>query len=136
MQKQLEMVGKFHKANLVQESEIPTLVTYKISDLRYDLALEELNEYKEAIEKADLEGILDALTDQLYILLGTIRVHGMQHIIEKAFEEVQNSNMSKLDSEGNPIINTPDSVYYNPIKPLGKILKSHLFVEPNLNQFL
>lgn len=136
MQKQLESVGKFHKANRVEESETPTLVTYNISNLRYDLALEELEEYKEAVEKADLIGILDALTDQLYILCGTIRVHGMQHIIEKAFDEVQRSNMSKLDSEGNPIINTPDSVYYNPSKPLGKILKSHLFVEPNLNQFL
>lgn len=136
MQKQLESVGKFHKANRVEESEKPTLVTSREADLRYKLGLEELNEYLEAVEKDDLVGILDALTDQLYILCGTIRVHGMQYIIEKAFDEVQKSNMSKLDSEGNPIINTPDSVYFNPSKPLGKILKSHLFVEPNLNQFL
>lgn len=136
MQKQLESVGKFHKANRVVESEKPTFISTGQADLRYKLGLEELNEYMEAVEKDDLVGILDALTDQLYILCGTIRVHGMQHIIEKAFDEVQNSNMSKLDENGNPIINKLDSPYYNPEKPLGKILKSHLFVEPNLNQFL
>jgi predicted HAD superfamily Cof-like phosphohydrolase len=136
MQKQLESVGTFHKANLVQESETPTLISEKQADLRYKLGLEELNEYKEAVEKNDLVGILDAITDQLYILAGTIRVHGMQHIIEKAFDEVQRSNLSKLDENGNPIINQLDSPYYNSDKPLGKILKSKMFIEPNLNQFL
>jgi predicted HAD superfamily Cof-like phosphohydrolase len=135
MQKQLNQLAQFQRAFNSTYNNSPTLLDEGDYNLRYLLLKEENEEYLEACQNNDKVEILDALTDQLYIVLGSIVSHGMQHIIEKAFEEVQNSNMSKLDEEGLPIINGENGVL-DETRPLGKILKSKRFFEPNLKQFL
>ena len=135
MQKQLEQVKAFQLAFGQIVTKRPQLVDLEKAHLRYDLGKEELDEYLEAVEQNDLVGIVDSLTDQLYILCGTILEHGMQHIIEDCFTEVQNSNLSKLDDNGKPIINGENGVF-DESRPLGKVLKSKNFREPNLKQFL
>ena len=81
-----------------------------------------------AVEECDensLVGIADALGDQLYILCGTILKHGMQHIIEEVFDEIQASNMSKLGDDGKPILRED-----------GKILKGPGYFKPDLSKFI
>ena len=104
MQKQLNAVKEFHKTFKIDFSETITadLGTNK-HKLRYDLMKEENEEYLDAVEKKDIVEIADALGDMLYILCGTIIEHGLQYKIEAIFNEIQRSNMSKLDHEGNPI---------------------------------
>ena len=135
MQEQLEAVTLFQKAFGQNVSEVPTLISKEKAELRYSLGLEELNEYQDAVEANDLIEIADSLTDQLYILCGTILEHGMQNIIEDCFREVQRSNMSKLDDNGKPIINGENGIY-DFTRAMGKVLKSSNFSEPNLKQFL
>jgi predicted HAD superfamily Cof-like phosphohydrolase len=135
MQKQLAQVAKFQRAFGQNVAEKPQLISRKKAFLRYDLGKEELDEYVESVENEDLVGIADSLTDQLYILCGTILEHGMQNIIEDCFTEIQNSNMSKLDENGKPIINGENGVL-DLTRPLGKILKSKNYFEPNLKKFL
>jgi predicted HAD superfamily Cof-like phosphohydrolase len=86
---------------------------------------EENNEYLEACEANDLVGIADALGDQLYILCGTILKHGLQHKIEEVFDEIQKSNMSKLDRDGKPIFRED-----------GKILKGPDYFRPDIGKIL
>ena len=135
MQQQLEQVKAFQLAFGQNVAERPQLVDLEKAHLRYDLGKEELDEYLEAVEQNDLVGVADSLTDQLYILCGTILEHGLQHIIEDCFTEVQNSNLSKLDDDGKPIINGENGVF-DESRPKGKVLKSKNFIEPNLKQFL
>ena len=135
MQKQLNQLSKFQRAFNSTYNETPSLLEEEDYILRYKLLKEENEEYLEACVNDDKVEILDALTDQLYIVLGSIVSHGMQHVIEKAFDEVQDSNMSKLDDEGLPIINGENGVW-DESRPKGKILKSKNFFEPNLKQFL
>ena len=75
----------------------------KITSLRYDLIMEELSEFREAINKRDIKEVADALTDILYVTYGAGHAFGIN--LDKCFEEVQNSNMSKLGSDGKPIYN-------------------------------
>lgn len=135
MQKQLEQVKTFQLAFGQKVAETPQLIDLEKAHLRYDLGKEELDEYLEAVEQNDLVGVVDSLSDQLYILCGTILEHGLQHIIEDCFSEVQRSNMSKLNDDGKPIINGENGVF-DESRPKGKILKSKNFSEPNLKQFL
>lgn len=135
MKEQIEMVEAFHKANGVSQNVFPDNVDKETSDLRFKLLKEELEEYQEACANDDLVEIADALADQLYIVLGTILVHGLKDIIIPIFEEVQRSNMSKLDENGQPLINGINCPL-DSSRPLGKILKSKLFSPPNINQFL
>ena len=135
MQKQLNQLSQFQRAFNSTYNTSPTLLSEEDYILRYKLLKEENEEYLEACVNDDKVEILDALTDQLYIVLGSIVSHGMQHIIEKAFSEVNNSNMSKLDNNGKPLINGENGVW-DESKPKGKILKSQNFFEPNLKQFL
>ena len=135
MQKQLAQVATFQRAFGQNVETQPTLISKETAKLRYDLMKEENEEYLEAVENNDLVEVLDALTDQLYILCGTILEHGMQNIIEKCFEEVNSSNMSKLDEVGLPIINGENGVF-DPTRPLGKVLKSYNYSPPNIKQFL
>ena len=86
---------------------------------------EENNEYLEAANANDLVEVADALGDMLYILCGTILTHGMQHIIEEVFDEIQQSNMSKLGEDGKPIYRED-----------GKVMKGPQYRKPNLKQFL
>ena len=135
MKNQLAQVSEFQNAFGQQVCSTPTLVSQSLSSLRFLLMEEENNEYIQACIDGDLVEVADALADQLYILCGTILSHGMQDIIEKCFNEVQRSNMSKLDDDGYPIINGEKGVF-DDTRPLGKILKSSNFSEPNLKQFL
>ena len=95
----------------------------KIIKLRYDLIAEELEEFKVAIKEKNIKEVADALTDILYVTYGAGHAFGIN--LDKCFEEVQNSNMSKLDSNGKPIYN--DS---------GKVMKGPNYFEPNLSKFL
>jgi predicted HAD superfamily Cof-like phosphohydrolase len=126
MQKQLDAVAAFHRAFGVGIAEVPIAETpLEIKNLRHKLMAEENNEYLEAANANDLVEVADALGDMLYILCGTILTHGMQHIIEEVFDEIQQSNMSKLGVDGKPIYRED-----------GKVMKGPQYRKPNLKQFL
>ena len=95
----------------------------KITKLRLDLIREELSELEEAIEKKDIKEVADALTDILYVTYGAGHAFGIN--LDSCFEEVQNSNMSKLGSDGKPIYNEH-----------GKVMKGPSYFKPNLNKFV
>ncbi len=135
MQKQLVQVAAFQSAFGQKINNEPTLIESKTYKLRFELMKEENEEYLEACQNNDIVEIADALGDQLYILCGTILSHGLQYKIEEIFAEIQRSNMSKLDDDGNPIINGQNGIFDESIA-MGKILKSSNFSEPNLKQFL
>jgi predicted HAD superfamily Cof-like phosphohydrolase len=125
MKKQLDAVAEFHKAFKQVDGKWPRVLDKKEYELRWDLMDEENKEYLEACEEGSLVEIADALGDQLYILCGTILKHGMQHIIEDVFDEIQSSNMSKLGDDGEPILRAD-----------GKILKGERYFKPNIKQFI
>ena len=95
----------------------------KINQLRYNLIKEELDELKQAIDNKDLLEVADALTDILYVTYGAGHAFGIN--LDKCFEEVQNSNMSKLDDNGKPIYNDD-----------GKVMKGPKYFKPDLSKFL
>ena len=101
----------------------PSFSTDKINNLRYDLIKEELEELKIAMENKDLLEVADALTDILYVTYGAGHAFGIN--LDKCFNEVQNSNMSKLDENGKPIYNEA-----------GKVMKGPKYFKPNLNKFI
>ena len=101
----------------------PSFSTNKINSLRYELIKEELDELKTAMENKDLLEVADALTDILYVTYGAGHAFGID--LDKCFEEVQNSNMSKLDENGKPIYNE-----------LGKVMKGPKYFKPNLSKFV
>lgn len=126
MKKQLSAVEKFHDSFGINNNYAPTAeLSRNTIMLRYKLMREENEEYLEAAEQNDLIEIADALGDMLYILCGTILSHGLQHKIEEVFEEIQRSNMSKLDKDGNPIYRED-----------GKVLKSDQYFKPDLAKIL
>jgi predicted HAD superfamily Cof-like phosphohydrolase len=125
MKKQLESVEHFHITFKQENGTEPRLLQENEYVLRHKLMAEENDEYFDACDKGDLVEIADALGDQLYILCGTILKHGMQHIIEKVFDEIHSSNMSKVGENGEAIIRED-----------GKILKGKNYFKPNLQQFL
>lgn len=122
----IEHVEKFHDSfGIGNNYEPTTALTDEEILLRYKLMREENEEYLEAAQKADLVEIADALGDQLYILCGTILRHGLQDKIAEVFEEIQRSNMSKLDKDGKPIYRED-----------GKVLKSELYFRPDIQKVL
>lgn len=126
MQNQLDAVLAFHNAFSVEVSHHPTVNTsFDLAQLRFRLMGEENEEYLNAVKNHDLVEVADALGDMLYILCGTILTHGMQHIIEDVFDEIQKSNMSKLGADGKPIYRED-----------GKVMKGPDYKKPNLKQFL
>ena len=119
-------VAQFHDAFGIQNNSTPTAaLTAADIQLRFDLMKEENEEYLEAAQNGDLIEIADALGDQLYILCGTILRHGLQDKIIAVFEEIQRSNMSKLDVNGKPIYRED-----------GKVLKSELYFKPDIAKIL
>ena len=122
----IQHVEKFHEVFKIGNRYTPTaIVSEEEFMLRYNLIKEENEEYLEAARNGDIVEIADALGDQLYILFGTILRHGLQHKIEEVFDEIQRSNMSKLDENGEPIFRED-----------GKILKSNLYFKPNIKSIL
>ena len=116
-------VGVFMKT-FGQEVKIkPSFSTDKINKLRLDLIKEELNELVAAMENKDLLEVADALTDILYVTYGAGHAFGID--LDKCFNEVQNSNMSKLDKNGKPIYNES-----------GKVMKGPNYFKPNLSKFI
>mgnify|MGYP002058622796 FL=1 len=101
----------------------PSFSTDKINKLRLDLIEEELTELKEAMNNNDLLEVADALTDILYVTYGAGHAFGIN--LDKCFEEVQNSNMSKLDENGKPIYNEH-----------GKVMKGPNYFKPDLSKFV
>tara|TARA_B100000401_G_C52727778_1_gene681946 strand:- start:717 stop:1088 length:372 start_codon:yes stop_codon:yes gene_type:complete len=95
----------------------------KIIKLRYDLIKEELDEFDKAIKEKNLKDIADSLTDILYVTYGAGHAFGID--LDKCFEEVQRSNMSKLGSDGKPIYNNN-----------GKVMKGPNYFEPDLSKFI
>jgi predicted HAD superfamily Cof-like phosphohydrolase len=126
LQDVINHVRDFHNAFNIENAEQPTgMLSEKDYMLRHRLMHEENEEYLDACKSDDLVEIADALGDQLYILCGTILKHGLQHKIEEVFEEIQRSNMSKLDGEGKPIYRED-----------GKVMKSDLYFKPNIGSIL
>lgn len=126
-------VETFHNAFGISNTYEPQLVGKDDAILRYKLMREENEEYLEACENDDLVEVADALGDQLYILCGTLLKHGMQGKIEEVFREIQRSNMSKLDKDGNAIINDGK---IDPTRPVGKVLKSAEYSAPDIQKIL
>ena len=122
----IEKVENFHDAFGIENAYEPKA---RISDsdlaLRHRLMAEENEEYLEAAQNGDIIEIADALGDQLYILCGTILKHGLQDKIVDVFNEIQRSNMSKLDKEGKPIYRAD-----------GKVMKSELYFKPDIKSIL
>ena len=118
-------VHHFHETFQIGNADSPTLIDERDYTLRYNLIKEENEEYLDACKNGDIVEIADAIGDQLYILFGTVLKHGLQHKIEEVFDEIQRSNMSKLDEQGQPIFRED-----------GKILKSNLYFRPNIKDIL
>jgi predicted HAD superfamily Cof-like phosphohydrolase len=122
-------MSNFKKVKIFMETfgqEVKTKPSFsadKINRLRYDLIKEELEELKEAMENKDLLEVADALTDILYVTYGAGHAFGID--LDKCFEEVQSSNMSKLGEDGKPIYNES-----------GKVMKGPQYFKPDLNKFL
>ena len=125
MKKQIESVERFHETFGQKNGKWPQHITVEEYELRHKLMAEENDEYLDACDNNDIVGIADALGDQMYILCGTILKHGLQHIIEDLFDEIQSSNMSKLGEDGKPILRED-----------GKILKGPSYFKPDLSKFL
>ena len=116
-------VGIFMKTFGQEVKDKPSFSTDKINNLRIDLIKEELQEFTEAMKNKDLLEVADALTDILYVTYGAGHAFGIN--LDKCFEEVQNSNMSKLGSDGKPIYNDK-----------GKVMKGPNYFKPDLNKFI
>jgi predicted HAD superfamily Cof-like phosphohydrolase len=101
----------------------PSFSTEKINNLRYDLIREELDELKIALSNKDLLEVADALTDILYVTYGAGHAFGID--LDKCFDEVQSSNMSKLDENSKPIFNEA-----------GKVMKGPNYFKPDLSKYL
>ena len=118
-----EKVGTFMKTFGQDIKESPSFSSDKINTLRVSLIKEELDELIEAMNKKDLVEVADALTDILYVTYGAGHAFGIN--LDECFDEVQNSNMSKLDINGKPIYNES-----------GKVMKGPNYFKPNLKKFL
>ena len=118
-----DKVGTFKKTFGQEVKTKPSFSTVKINKLRLDLIKEELTELIEAMNNRDLLEVADALTDILYVTYGAGHAFGIN--LDKCFEEVQNSNMSKLGEDGKPIFNEK-----------GKVMKGPNYFKPNLNKFV
>ena len=116
-------VGTFMKTFGQEVKTKPSLSTDKINKLRLDLIKEELTELTEAMNNKDLLEVADALTDILYVTYGAGHAFGIN--LDKCFEEVQNSNMSKLNENGKPIYNEH-----------GKVMKGPNYFKPDLSKFV
>jgi len=116
-------VGTFMKTFGQEVKTKPAFSTDKINKLRLDLIKEELSELTEAMNNKDLLEVADALTDILYVTYGAGHAFGIN--LDKCFEEVQNSNMSKLDENGKPIYNEH-----------GKVMKGPNYFKPDLTKFV
>jgi predicted HAD superfamily Cof-like phosphohydrolase len=126
LKQQLDALVEFHQVFGAHIEETPAVdVPDEVIALRVNLIQEELNEYRHAAEAHDLIEVADALSDLLYVVLGTYVSHGLQDLAEALFAEVHRSNMSKLDANGQVIYRAD-----------GKVLKSDRWYPPDLGSIL
>ena len=126
MKNKIAAVHKFHTAFKLNIQDTPTVaISEDRKKLRFELMKEENEEYLEAVQNNDLVEVADALGDMLYILCGTIISHGLQDKIEAVFDEIQRSNMSKLDANGKPIYRED-----------GKVMKGPDYFKPDIASIL
>jgi len=118
-----EKVGLFMKTFGQEVKNKPGFSSEKINNLRISLINEELEELKQAMKNNDLKEVVDALTDILYVTYGAGHAFGVN--LDKCFDEVQKSNMSKLGKDGKPIYNEA-----------GKVMKGPSYFKPDLSKFL
>ena len=118
-----DKVGVFMKTFGQEVKEKPSFSSDKINQLRISLIKEELDELKEAMDSRDLLEVADALTDLLYVTYGAGHAFGID--LDKCFDEVQKSNMSKLGKDGKPIFNE-----------FGKVMKGPDYFKPDLSKFI
>ena len=118
-----EKVGVFMKTFGQEVKSKPSFSSEKINQLRISLIQEELDELKEAMDNKDLLEVADALTDLLYVTYGAGHAFGID--LNECFNEVQNSNMSKLGEDGKPIFNE-----------FGKVMKGPNYFKPDLSKFV
>lgn len=119
-------VREFHdRFGIPNAPSLQAVLPQKTVELRHRLMAEETEEYLEAAMSGDAVEIADALGDQLYILCGTILSHGMSHIIEDVFMEIQASNLSKLGADGKPIYRED-----------GKVMKGENYFKPRIADVL
>ena len=118
-----EKVGIFMTTFGQEVKTKPALSSKKINNLRINLINEELEEFKQAIKNNDLKEVIDALTDILYVTYGAGHAFGVN--LDKCFDEVQKSNMSKLGEDGKPIYNES-----------GKVMKGPNYFKPDLSKFI
>ena len=122
----IEQVKEFAETfNIEYSDDMNTNIDESTIDLRFRLMQEENLEYLEAAKNKDIVEVADALGEILYILCGTILTHGLQHKIVEVFNEIQRSNMSKLDINGKPVFRED-----------GKILKGPNYFKPNIKEIL
>ena len=122
----IEQVKEFAETfNIKYSDDMNVNIDESTIDLRFRLMQEENLEYLEAAKNKDIVEVADALGDILYILCGTILTHGLQHKIVEVFNEIQRSNMSKLDINGKPVFRED-----------GKILKGPNYFKPNIKEIL
>jgi predicted HAD superfamily Cof-like phosphohydrolase len=123
---QINKVKDFHRSfGLPVEEQPVSEISEREFMLRFNLMKEENEEYLEACREGDLNGIADALGDMMYILFGTIVRHGLQDKMERVFEEIHQSNMSKLGHDGKPIYRED-----------GKVLKGPNYFKPRIADLL
>ena len=126
MNDKINSVKEFHKVFNLDFLEVPKAnIGHEKNKLRFNLMKEENEEYLNAANNNDLIEVADALGDMLYILCGTIIEHGFQYKIDEIFDEIQNSNMSKLGRDGKPIYRED-----------GKVLKGPNYFKPNIEKIL
>ena len=126
MQEQIAAVTKFHEVYRIPYAKTPTVdISSSLISLRHRLMEEENEEYLQAAMAGDLVEVADALGDMLYILCGTMITHGMQGKMASVFNEIQRSNMSKLDENGAPIYSED-----------GKVMKGPNYFKPNIGAIL
>ena len=126
LSKAINHVRDFHNAFRVPVRHTPsTELPENEIELRFNLMKEENEEYLEAAKNGDIVEIADALGDMLNILCGTINAHGLQEKMASVFEEIQRSNMSKLDDNGQPIYRED-----------GKVMKSSNYFKPDIRSIL
>ena len=118
-----EKVGTFMKTFGQEVKDKPSFSTDKINKLRIDLIKEEFDELADAMKNKDLLEVADALTDILYVTYGAGHAFGID--LDRCFDEVQSSNMSKLDENGKPIFNNS-----------GKVMKGPNYFRPDLSKFI
>jgi predicted HAD superfamily Cof-like phosphohydrolase len=122
---EVQKVREFHDKFNVSQSDVPSLVSPEIQNLRHRLMKEENDEYIQSAEDGDIVGIADAIGDMLYIAYGTACVHGLQDHISEVFNEIHRSNMSKLGPDGEPLYRED-----------GKVLKGPGYTPPDINKIL